>query len=170
MSPGNDERRPCRGAGTSSRLAGQDHSATARRQDTAAEPAGLFEIERAPAPPDVPTRVAFVIRADDEPRGQQHRHVRGPGPRRTTGPQDAEAPAWWTAEAERIVLALVAAGHTVTSDDLHERFPDEPSATGAAFGGLFARLAAAGRIAEVGWARSTRPAARKRRICVWGPP
>lgn len=94
---------------------------------------------------------------------------RGPGPRRpTTGPQDAGAPAWWFAEAERIVLALVAAKHTVTSDDLHARFPDEPSATGAAFGGLFSRLSASGRIVEVGWARSQRPAARGRRIVVWG--
>ncbi len=75
---------------------------------------------------------------------------------------------WWWAEAERIVLALVAAGHTVTSDDLHERFPDEPSATGAAFGGLFSRLAAAGRVVEVGWAKSRRPEARRRRIVVWG--
>lgn len=97
--------------------------------------------------------------------------VRGRGPRRTTsGPQDAAAPAWWFAEAERIVLALVDVGHTVTSDTLHERFPDEPSATGAAFGGLFARLSAAGRLVEVGWAKSTRPAARGRRIVAWGRP
>ncbi len=96
-------------------------------------------------------------------------HVRGPGPRPpTTGPRDAEGPAWWWSEAERIVLALVAAGRTVTSDDLHERFPDEPSATGAAFGGLFARLAHTGSIAEVGWRKSMRPAARGRRVVVWG--
>ncbi len=96
-------------------------------------------------------------------------HVRGPGPRPpTTGPRDAEAPAWWWSQAERIVLALVAAGHTVTSDDLHDRFPDEPSATGAAFGGLFARMARTGSIAEVGWRKSERPAARRRRVVVWG--
>lgn len=96
-------------------------------------------------------------------------HVRGPGPRPpTTGPGDAVAPAWWWSEAEAIVLALVAAGRTVTSDDLHERFPDEPSATGAAFGGLFARMAHTGSIAEVGWRKSMRPAARGRRVVVWG--
>jgi hypothetical protein len=98
-------------------------------------------------------------------------HVRGPGPRPpTTGPRDAGAPAWWWSKAEAIVLGLVATGHTVTSDDLHEQFPDEPSATGAAFGGLFSRLASAGRIVEVGWARSRRPEARRRRVIVWGRP
>ena len=96
-------------------------------------------------------------------------HVRGPGLRRpTTGPRDAIAPHWWWAEAERAVLALVANCGTCTADDVHQRFPDEPSATGAAFGGLFTRLASAGRIVEVGWARSQRPAARGRRVIVWG--
>ncbi len=96
-------------------------------------------------------------------------YVRGPGPRQpTTGPRDAEAPHFWWAEAERAVLALVANGGTCTADDLHQRFPDEPSATGAAFGGLFSRLASAGRLVEVGWARSRRPAARGRRVVVWG--
>ncbi len=98
-------------------------------------------------------------------------HVRGPGPRPpTTGPRDAEAPAWWWSKAEAVVLALVATGHTVTSDDLHDRFPDEPSATGAAFGGLFSRLAKAGKIREVGMTQSRRPEARRRRIIEWGRP
>jgi len=98
-------------------------------------------------------------------------HVRGPGPRPpTTGPSDAEAPTWWWAEAERIVLALVASGHTVSSDDLHQRYPLEPSATGAAFGGLFSRLSQAGKIREVGMTKSTRPEARRRRIILWGRP
>jgi len=96
-------------------------------------------------------------------------HVRGPGPRPpTTGPRDAEAPAWWWSEAERIVLALVATGHTVSSDDLHQRYPLEPSATGAAFGGLFSRLSRDGKIREVGMTKSTRPEARRRRIILWG--
>ncbi len=96
-------------------------------------------------------------------------HVRGPGPRPpTTGSRDAVAAAWWWSEAEAIVLALVATGHTITSDDLHNRFPDEPSASGAAFGGLFARMAHAGSIVEVGWRKSERPAARGRRVVVWG--
>jgi len=96
-------------------------------------------------------------------------YVRGPGPRPpTTGPRDAEAPQWWWAEAERIVLALVASGHTVSSDDLHERYPHEPSATGAAFGGLFSRLSRTGKIREVGMTMSTRPEARRRRIILWG--
>ncbi len=96
-------------------------------------------------------------------------HVRGPGPRpSTTGPSDAEAAHWWWAEAEHGVLALVANGGTCTADDLHQRFPDEPSATGAAFGGLFARMAHAGSIVEVGWRKSERPAARGRRVVVWG--
>ena len=98
-------------------------------------------------------------------------HVRGPGPRPpTTGPSDAEAPQWWWSEAERIVLALVAAGHTVSSDDLHQRYPLEPSATGAAFGGLFSRLSRDGKIREVGMIKSTRPEARRRRIILWGRP
>ena len=97
--------------------------------------------------------------------------VRGPGPRpRTTGPRDAGAPAWWWADAERIVLALVDDCHGVTSDDLHQRFPDEPSASGAAFGGLFARLAHAGLLVEVGMVKSRRPEARRRRIVLWGRP
>ncbi len=133
------------------------HSVTARRQDGDDAP-GLFDavVERNA----YGTETTFSIPP----------YVRGPGRRTTSGPQDAQAPAWWWAEAERIVVALVDAGHTVTSDTLHERFLDEPSATGAAFGGLFARLAAAGRIVEVGWAKSTRPAARGRRIVVWGQP
>ena len=94
---------------------------------------------------------------------------RGPGPRPpTTGPRDAGAPAWWWREGEAFVLAQVASGRTVSTDDLHEHFLGEPSATGAAFGGLFARLSSAGRIVEVGWARSQRPAARGRRVVVWG--
>lgn len=68
------------------------------------------------------------------------------------------------------MLALVAAGHPVTSDDLHERFSAEPSATGAAFGGLFAKLAHAGKLVEVGYERSRRPAARGRKLTVWGAP
>jgi hypothetical protein len=98
-------------------------------------------------------------------------YVRGPGPRvATAGPQDAQAPAWWWDQAERIVLALIDSGHQVTSDDLHERFPDEPSASGAAFGGLFARLARSGRIVEKGMVKSRRPEARRRRIILWGAP
>jgi hypothetical protein len=97
--------------------------------------------------------------------------VRGPGPRpATTGPIDAGAPAWWWDEAERTVKALIDSGHQVTSDDLHERFPDEPSASGAAFGGLFARMARAGLIREVGMVKSRRPEARRRRIIAWGAP
>ncbi len=98
-------------------------------------------------------------------------YVWGPGPRPTTrGPEDADAPAWWWAEAERVVMALIDSGHQVTSDDLHERFLDEPSASGAAFGGLFAKLARAGRIVEVGMVKSRRPEARRRRIILWGRP
>jgi len=98
-------------------------------------------------------------------------HVRGPGPRPpTTGPRDAEAPQWWWSEAERTVLALIAAGHTVSSDDLHQRCPHEPSASGAAFGGLFSRLSRDGKIREVGMTKSTRPEARRRRIIQWGRP
>ncbi|SNR95316.1 hypothetical protein [Blastococcus mobilis] len=67
-------------------------------------------------------------------------------------------------------MALVDSGHQVSSDDLHERFPDKPSATGAAFGGLFARLARQGRIVERGWVRSRRPEARGRRVVLWGAP
>ena len=68
------------------------------------------------------------------------------------------------------MLALVAAGHTVSSDDLHQRYPLEPSATGAAFGGLFSRLSRDGKILEVGMIKSTRPEARRRRIIQWGRP
>jgi hypothetical protein len=92
-------------------------------------------------------------------------YVRGPGPRPVTpGPEDAEAPAWWRAEAERVVLALIDGGHAVSADDLHERHPHEPSASGAAIGALFAGLARAGRIREVGMVGSRRPEARGRRI------
>ncbi|WP_158579873.1 hypothetical protein [Geodermatophilus marinus] len=98
-------------------------------------------------------------------------YVTGPGPRpATTGREEAQAPAWWWAEAERIVLALIDSGHQVSSDDLHQRYPHEPSASGAAFGALFAKLARAGRIREVGMVRSRRPEARRRRIILWGAP
>ncbi len=98
-------------------------------------------------------------------------YVRGPGPRPApTGPEDAEAPAWWWAEVERTVMALIASGHGVSSDDLHDKYPDEPSASGAAFGALFAKLARQGRIREVGMVRSRRPEARRRRIILWGAP
>jgi hypothetical protein len=109
---------------------------------------------------------------DDTPAlFESSEYIRGPGPAAaTTGPEDAHAPAWWWAEAERVVLALVESGHRISSDDLHERFPDEPSASGAAFGGLFARLARAGRIVEVGMVKSRRPEARRRRIILWAAP
>jgi hypothetical protein len=98
-------------------------------------------------------------------------YATGPGPRpATTGVADAGAPPWWWDEAERTVMTLIDSGHQVTSDDLHERFPDEPSASGAAFGGLFARLARQGRIREVGMVKSRRPEARRRRIILWGAP
>jgi hypothetical protein len=96
-------------------------------------------------------------------------YVTGPGPRPvSTGPNDAEAPAWWWAEAERVVLALTDSGHGVSSDDLHERFPHEPSASGAAFGALFAKLAREGKLREIGMVKSRRPEARRRRIILWG--
>jgi hypothetical protein len=98
-------------------------------------------------------------------------YVRGPGPPpATVGPADAHAPAWWVEDAERLVLALVDVGHTVSSDDLHAQFPNEPSASGAAFGALFARLARQGKLREVGTVRSRRPEARRRRIILWGRP
>lgn len=100
----------------------------------------------------------------------EHDYRRGAGSRRTTGPEDAVAPAWWWAEAERVVMDVVTAGGTICSDDLHEAFPEEPSASGAAFGGLFTRLANEGRIVEVGMVKSRRPEARRRRIIVWGRP
>lgn len=96
---------------------------------------------------------------------------RGPGPRKpTTGPKDAAAPAWWWAEAERVVLDLVANGGTCSTDDLHSRYDGQPSASGGAYGGLFAKLAASGRIVEVGWIRSRRPSARGRRVIEWASP
>lgn len=98
-------------------------------------------------------------------------YLRGPGPRpATTGPEDADAPPWWWAEAERVVLALVDAGHQVSADDLRQKYPAEPSASGAAIGALFARLARQGRIREVGMVKSRRPEARHRRIILWGAP
>lgn len=98
-------------------------------------------------------------------------YVRGPGPHpRSTGPKDAQAPKWWDREAEAVVLALVRSGHAVTSDDLHDKYPHEPSASGAAIGALFAKLARAGRIREIGMVKSRRPEARRRRIILWGAP
>ncbi|MGY1691984.1 hypothetical protein [Geodermatophilus sp. SYSU D01105] len=98
-------------------------------------------------------------------------YVTGPGPRpATVGPEGAGAPDWWWREAEAAVRDLLDRKGTVTSDDLHERFPDEPSASGAAIGGLFARLARAGALREVGMVKSQRPEARRRRIILWGRP
>jgi hypothetical protein len=98
-------------------------------------------------------------------------HVTGPGPcLGTVGPEDAGAPDWWWREAEAAVRDLLDRKGTVTSDDLHERFPHEPSASGAAIGGLFARLSRAGMLREVGMVKSRRPEARRRRIILWGRP
>lgn len=135
------------------------------RPTVVVEPPGLFDVVRTPAPPDVPTRVDIVLPDDaEDPR-------RGAGPRPpTAGPQDAAALAWWSTEAERIVLALADSGHRVSSDDLHGRYPHEPSASGAAIGALFARLARAGRLVEIGMVRSRRPEARRRRIVLWAAP
>ena len=97
-------------------------------------------------------------------------YVRGPGPCPIPrGPQDAEAPPSSVDHAERIVMALVESGHGVSSDNLHSRFADEPSASGAAYGALFARLAREGRIIERGWV-TRRPEARGRRVVLWGAP
>jgi hypothetical protein len=104
----------------------------------------------------------FFMPEDDED------HRRGPGrPAPSTGADDARAPRYWTVEAERIVLALVESGHRVTSDDLRERFADEPSATGAAIGALFKNMAARGQLVLVGHRPSTRPEARGRVVGLW---
>lgn len=120
--------------------------------------------------------VLFDAVVDSHPYGRTttlvpSKYLTGPGPRpASTGPKDAQAPDWWWREAEAAVFDLLAINGTVTSDDLHDRFPDEPSASGAAIGGLFARLSNAGRIREVGMVKSRRPEARRRRIVVWGRP
>jgi hypothetical protein len=159
----NDERRPVGGGGSSSSLARQVQATHADPVD-ADDALALFSVRRTPAPPDIPPRVDFVLRdLDDE-------HVRGPGVRPTTGSQDARAPLWWTAEAERIVLALVDSGHSITSDDLRERYPDEPSATGAAIGALFKRMSNKGLLQLVGHCPSTRPEARGRVVGIWRRP
>lgn len=94
--------------------------------------------------------------------------VRGPGPRPpTTGPRDAQAPAWWAAEAERLVLRLVREHGQVTSDDVRAVYSDEPSATGAAIGALFKRLGRQGRLTLVAHRPSIRPEARGRVVGVW---
>lgn len=138
---------------------------------SAPEPAGLFEVIRTPAPPDVPSRVAFALRDGEHLDRDVDEHldrVRGAGPPRpTTGPQDARAPMYWQTEARRIVLALVDAGHLVSSDDLHDRFPDEPSATGAAFGALFKSMAKQGLLRLVEHRPSRRPEARGRVVGLW---
>jgi hypothetical protein len=153
----NDERRPDGGGGSSSSLA-------RHRQSTPAEPVdgddalALFgaSVERNA----YGTEVAFDIPP----------YVRGPGVRPTTGPADATAPAWWVAEAEQAVLDLTAGGHSVTSDDLRERYRDEPSATGAAIGALFKRMANNGLLQLVGHCPSTRPEARGRVVGIWRRP
>jgi hypothetical protein len=122
------------------------------------------------------SETTFSMPDDDEglgsrepkPSEDDEDHRRGPGrPARTTGADDARAPRYWTVEAERIVLALVESGHRVTSDDLRERFADEPSATGAAIGSLFKRMAARGQLVLVGHRPSTRPEARGRVVGLW---
>lgn len=132
----------------------------------------LFSVRRLPAPPDVPSRVVIALRDADDEDARRQDGVRGPGPgrRTTSGPQDAQAPAWWWREARTVVLNVVNAGGTICSDDLHDAFPTEPSATGSAIGGLFARLAHEGLIVEVGMVKSRRPEARRRRIITWGRP
>ncbi len=166
MSPGHDERRPRQGSGATSSNSSNAESTRRAQQEPCNEPGDSALFGATVSVGAYGNRTTTYALPDDASS-----HVRGPGPRPpTTGPRDAVAPAWWWSQAEAIVLALIAAGRTVTSDDLHERFPDEPSATGAAFGGLFSRLASAGRIIEVGWARSRRPEARRRRIIVWGRP
>lgn len=147
----------------------EDHAA-AKLPSPAAECRAAADGSALPA--DVPALFDAVIECHAYGRRTTlvpSEYVRGPSPRlATTGPDDAQAPLWWWAEAERVVMALVGSGHQVSSDDLHERFPCEPSASGAAFGGLFAKLARAGKLREVGMVRSRRPEARRRRIILWG--
>lgn len=97
-------------------------------------------------------------------------YIRGPRRTCTTTLEDAAAPAWWWSEAEQVVMDIISINGKVSSDDLHEHYADEPSATGAAFGGLFSRMANAGKLVEVGMTKSRRPEARKRRIIVWAAP
>ncbi len=151
------------GAGPLPTGTGPQKIATASQVSSAAESNGRD---------DVPALFDAVVEVDAYSKTTTlvpSKYVRGPAPRPpATGPEDAEAPAWWWAEAERVVMALVDSGHGVSSDDLHERFPAEPSASGAAFGALFAKLARAGHIREVGMVKSRRPEARRRRIILWG--
>ena len=127
--------------------------------------------DRQSASDDPPTLLDAVVERGRTTALVPSEYVRGPGPRpATTGPEDAQSPAWRWAEAARVVLALVDSGQPVSSDDLHERFPHEPSASGAAFGVLFAKLARAGKVREVGMVKSRRPEARRRRIILWGRP
>jgi len=130
-----------------------------------AEPAGLFEVVRTPGPPDVPTRVALVL--PDEPDDRRRGH--GPRPP-TTGPADATAPAWWTAEAEQVVMRLVREHGEVTSDHVRAAYPDVPSASGAAIGAMFKRLGRQGRLVLVAHRPSSRPEARSRVVGVWRQP
>src|SRR5690242_19486157 len=80
---------------------------------------GLFEVRTVVDTDAYSRRTTYEFSANE--------YVRGPGPRpATTGPRDAQAPDWWWEEAERVVLALVNSGHQVSSDTLHEKYPDEP--------------------------------------------
>lgn len=96
-------------------------------------------------------------------------YVRGPGRRTTTGPQDAQGPNYWMAEAEALVMRLVRDHGEVTSDDVRAVYRDEPSATGAAIGALFKRLGRQGRLVLVAHRPSSRPEARGRVVGVWRP-
>lgn len=161
MSPPNAERRPGKGRRIAMTGEVETQSTADRRQNVQNVPDGPATLFSAVVKVSAYGRsVAYEVPDDTR---------RGPGPRKpTTGPQDASAPAWWVEEASQIVLALVANGHRVSVDDLHARYTDEPSASGAAFGALFAKMAAAGQLVEVGWERSRRPEARARRVVLWG--
>jgi hypothetical protein len=141
---------------------------------TALEPNdGLFDV--VPGTTSYKPQPTFVLpgeeqvgRPGEDQVGRHHR--RGPGPRVTTGPQDAKAPDYWKREAEALVLILARHHGYVTSDDLHAHYPDNPSATGAAIGALFRRLSQQGRLVLDHHRPSTRPEARSRYLGVWRLP
>ena len=153
--PGDDCRRPSRGSGVQTSGLARQLQSTPEAPASADDALALFgaSVER---------NAYGVTTTFTE---QDYR--RGPGRRPTTGTRDARAPLWWTAEAEKVVLDLTAGGRTVTSDDLRERYSYEPSATGAAIGALFRRMANKGLLQLCGHVPSTRPEARGRVVGIW---
>lgn len=82
----------------------------------------------------------------------------------------ANADSWWRSRVQQAIAVLCRVGEPFTSDDVFEQFGIEQPESRAEknhVGSAIAHAAKAGRIAEVGRIKSSRPEANGRKITLW---